>query len=207
MKNKQLIWIIIFVLLSLVPFGMYFCIFHGALSSDSNEWANAGTFICGFSALALTALNVYAMFAINNTLQEKQEDQYRESRNFEMFKLKLQIMNDFNDAYKNVHEELAKGKLNTEVIIVNMNRLYQLNTIISKTEGLFPSLKAAKDISHMNELLPGFANALAGVYAPINPITKKAYTSQELIEDLKQYYDFILLGMSDDISKKMNKQL
>lgn len=187
---------------ALVPILVYVIIACGGWL-NSSEWANAGTFISCFAVISLTALNIYAMFSINATLQSNQQNQYQETRTLEMFKAKMQIMNEVMDAYRKVHEELGKGNLNTEVVIAQMTKLYQLNKIITNTDALFPSLKASQDVSRFNDLLAGFGNALAGVYVPINPQTHKAYTPQELLKDIELYFDFVMNGISADISEEM----
>lgn len=188
MNNKQLIWVIIFILLSLVPFGMYFCIFHGTLSSDSNEWANAGTFICSFSALALTALNVYAMFAINNSLQKSQDDQY-----------KLKLLYDFIDAYRDFQLEMSKSTRNIEVCISCASKAYHLSLLISEMKKLFPSSNKSKDLERYSEILANLSTGMDTKFFPVHD-NGKAYTIAELLEEMKTLFDTITTTMRKDIT-------
>lgn len=80
----KMLFICIMVII-LVLLVLYFCQFHGELSTEISDWANWSTFIAGIGTMLFTGLNVWVLITINESIMRREE----ELSNFELQKMAL----------------------------------------------------------------------------------------------------------------------
>lgn len=120
----------------LVLLGLYFCQFHGELSTEISDWANWSTFIAGIGTMLFTGLNVWVLIAINESIMRHEE----ELSNFELQKMTI---NNYRRWMYNVFKpDDTEGiaKIDNKLLVPSKDFLKQL-TVYQKVLPTFGSEK------------------------------------------------------------------
>jgi len=158
------------VILSLL--GVYFIQFHGELSPEISDWADFSTFICSFTTVGLTALNVCLFYQLTKSAneinshsqetstgiidtytQEEQKRSYASTGTLlmqEYKKAQAELITLLNDT--------TSPKVDYRAIRVAVCQLETIYEILHQSEQIFPTLHIYQDHDEYIKELRGIAN-------------------------------------------------
>lgn len=117
--------------------------FSDSLSGNNADWGNFGDFFWGLGTMLLTALNVYMVYNINNTIE-------RSRRAKDKFEIEKAIITEFKSL-----RDKCLTRVNANVFNVDTQYIAQLESFIRELrryENIFPFLRENRKRESLNIL-------------------------------------------------------
>lgn len=109
-----------------VLLAIYFYLFHGGFSMDSDDWGNFGDFFGGISVALLTAMNVYIFYRLTRQMNERTDEHAIEQQRINAIVGRAEVQRFIFKQIDELSAPIIKGEESMEEALVHVRNLYYM---------------------------------------------------------------------------------
>ena len=136
-----------------VLLAIYFYLFHGGFSMDSDDWGNFGDFFGGISVALLTAMNVYIFYRLTRQMNERTDEHAIEQQRINAIVGRAEVQRFMFKQIDELSAPIIKGEETMDEALVHVRNLYYMLNC-SKFDVMFSTGCEEKRVELCNLIQP-----------------------------------------------------